>query len=290
MSNNPVASIGESIIRISNEFKFNESTTFVADGKFMLSICVAYLLGVLGLQRFMEKKNPVRLKLSIALHNGFLSICSLGLLVLIGTELIPKIFKKGYYGSVCDRDVLTNRLEFYCYLNYLLKFYELIDTFFMVAKKKDIPYLHIYHHTMTLILTHVELVGFVTVQWVPISLNLFVHVFMYLYYMLATFGYEIWWKKYLTSLQIIQFIIDLFVCLSAISFYHFSGYTCSGDNWCAFAGVTIIGSYLFLFIDFFDKTYTNKTSNPTTNKPNPTTNKPNPNTNNHHKSPTKKNQ
>jgi fatty acid elongase 3 len=66
-------------------------------------------------------------------------------------------------------------------------------------------------------------------QWVVITLNLFVHVIMYYYYYATAGGRRFWvrslnfsvrfqprlcpaqWKKYLTTLQIVQFIIDLFV-------------------------------------------------------------------------------
>lgn len=32
----------------------------------------------------------------------------------------------------------------------------------------------------------------------------------YYYYFMTAAGYKIWWKKYLTTLQITQFVIDLF--------------------------------------------------------------------------------
>jgi len=44
-------------------------------------------------------------------------------------------------------------------------------------------------------------------------LNTFVHVVMYTYYMMAAIGPEmqkyLWWKKYLTILQMIQFVLVL---------------------------------------------------------------------------------
>jgi len=128
--------------------------------------------------------------------------------------------------------------------------------FFLVLKKKDIPFLHIYHHTLTLILTHVQLQGRTAVQWVPIILNLGVHSFMYCYYMIATFGYSVWWKKHLTTLQILQFVLDLIFCFYAFTIGWFSNYQdCAGDGFCAFVGITLISSYLLLFIDFFIETY-----------------------------------
>jgi len=110
---------------------------------------------------------------------------------------------------------------------------------------------------MTLILTHVQLEGRAAVQWVPIVINLFVHVLMYFYYMLATFGVNVWWKKYLTSLQIIQFVIDLIFCFYA-TIYGFvlkSKNGCAGDEWLAFVGISLLSSYLLMFIDFFANTY-----------------------------------
>ena len=42
-------------------------------------------------------------------------------------------------------------------------------------------------------------------------LNAGVHTFMYLYYLLAALGPEVqkylWWKKYLTRMQMIQFVL-----------------------------------------------------------------------------------
>lgn len=32
---------------------------------------------------------------------------------------------------------------------------------------------------------------------------------MYYYYAIATFGKTVWWKKYITMAQIVQFVIDL---------------------------------------------------------------------------------
>lgn len=70
-------------------------------------------------------------------------------------------------------------------------------------------------------------------------------------------GYKIWWKKYLTTLQITQFVVDLGVVYFAAYSYFAGEYfpstlpykgTCAGTEGAAIAGCGILTSYLFLFI------------------------------------------
>ena len=86
---------------------------------------------------------------------------------------------------------------------------------------------------------------------------------MYWYYFQAARGVRIWWKKWITRLQIIQFVIDLgFVYFASYTYFSSTYFprlptfgSCAGEEFAAFAGMGIISSYLLLFISFYFATY-----------------------------------
>ena len=116
---------------------------------------------------------------------------------------------------------------------------------------------------------------------------------MYWYYFQSARGIRIWWKEWVTRLQIIQFIIDLGQSHTSgravvfrsftnffIGFVYFASWTyftssyfpwlpnmgrCAGEEFAAFSGIAVLTSYLVLFISFYIATYM-KDSKRTTRK------------------------
>lgn len=128
------------------------------------------------------------------------------------------------------------------YLYFLAKMTELLDTVFFVLRKKNnqVTFLHIYHHTA------MPMISWGCTKYFPGghgifigTINSFVHIIMYTYYMLAAMGPQyqkyLWWKKYITTLQMVMglsykfsgayFRLKCFSCNSAWLFCIQSNYS-----------------------------------------------------------------
>ena len=90
-------------------------------------------------------------------------------------------------------------------------------------------------------------------------LNCFVHVVMYSYYFLAALGPWIhpylWWKRYLTKLQMIQFIIFILHAMQPLFMEE-----CDYPKVCCWTILAHGILYLILFANFYIKSYQGTTS------------------------------
>lgn len=246
------------------DFNFNSDTTPMSTVKEAFVTIAAYYVVILGGRELMRNRPACQLNTLFKIHNFYLTAISGLLLVLFLEQIIPTISKHGIFYAICNYDGgWTPPLVILYYLNYLTKYLELLDTVFLVLKKKPLTFLHCYHHGATALLCFSQMIGVTTVSWVPITLNLTVHVIMYWYYFQSARGIRISWKEWITRLQIIQFIIDLgFIYFASYTYFVSSYYpslphhgSCAGENYAALSGMGILTSYLVLFISFYFATY-----------------------------------
>ncbi|KAF7725147.1 hypothetical protein EC973_000399 [Apophysomyces ossiformis] len=249
-----------------SQFKFTHGVTPLSTNNEVIVTCITYFVVIFGGRFLMTNMPAFKLQYLFQLHNLLLTLVSGAILALMAEQIFPIVYNHGFLYAICSTDAWTQPLELLYYLNYLVKYWELIDTIFLVLKKKNLEFLHYFHHSMTMVLCYTQLGGQTSVSWVPIVLNLTVHVLMYYYYFRTAAGAKIWWKKYLTTMQIVQFVIDLFIIYFCT--YTYFAYTywphlpnmgsCAGTEGSALFGCALLSSYLLLFINFYRITYQKK--------------------------------
>jgi hypothetical protein len=134
---------------------------------------------------------------------------------------------------------------------------DLLDTVFfsLRGKSSHLTFLHLYHHTL------VPLLGWLALRVNPMVtfiylfglINSLVHTVMYSYYALASFGAKfqkyLWWKRYITLLQIGQFIV-YGIHVSALFIFQ-KNYP---RLWLYLCGIQPL-IFTHLFYQFYRKTY-----------------------------------
>ncbi|ERS99076.1 hypothetical protein HMPREF1624_04271 [Sporothrix schenckii ATCC 58251] len=114
-------------------------------------------------------------------------------------------------------------LAFYGWLFYLSKFYEVLDTFIILAKGKYSSTLQTYHHAGAMMCMWAGMRYMSAPIWMFVFMNSFIHTLMYSYFTFTAFSVRVPTKvkRSLTSAQITQFLVGASVAMS----HSFIGYT-----------------------------------------------------------------
>lgn len=206
----------------------------------------------------MRNRKPYDLKMAIRLYN--LLLVAINAYLFVGSLLS---FRYGLDFWGCGEALSNNKREImlhYGHLFFHTRYLEFFDTFFFILRKKNsqISFLHVFHHAVvpTLMYTGLKFYPIPFNSLLPLT-NMFVHIIMYAYYGLATFGPSmqpyLWWKKYLTTLQISQFALLIIHCSQSIIFMHRP--ECKFPVPLVIINTCIGLTFLSLFISFYRRTY-----------------------------------
>ncbi|KAK2587627.1 hypothetical protein KPH14_003752 [Odynerus spinipes] len=183
-----------------------------------LLILLAYLSFVLHIgPRYMKNRKPYQLTNFLIVYNTLLTIANGLVFYGLVTSGYTTNLSLGCEPLNISYDPEPLRMAAWVWWVFLLKIIELGDTIIFVLRKKynQTSFLHLYHHSSTLLLAWIACKYAPGGMWTFIMIpNCMVHVIMYAYYLLAALGPEVQekimpWKKYITRLQMVQFTIML---------------------------------------------------------------------------------
>jgi hypothetical protein len=100
--------------------------------------CITYFIVIFGGRYLMTNVPAFKLQVPFMIHNALLTLVSGILLVLMVEQILPIFYRQGLLAAICANETWTQPLELLYYLNYLVKYWELIDTIFLVLKKKKL--------------------------------------------------------------------------------------------------------------------------------------------------------
>ena len=203
-----------------------------------------------------------KMERSLWLWNLFMSFVSAILFIGMVLPCASFALKKGVFEIIClPRGELYRGSQFFwAWIYALTKYIELLDTVFVVLRKRKITFLHYYHHITVLLYTWFTLVSLPGGSGFIFSvMNSGVHSLMYFYYYLSHAGYRPSWGQIITVIQLLQMVAG--VIISALWWYF---YVTTDDCNCAHPYFYIIisfalyGSYFILFLQFYLNRYFRK--------------------------------
>lgn len=186
---------------------------FLADADQAFGICAVYLAFVIFGGLFMKaKKEPINCKSwQFAYNLTQMVICAY-----MTIEAALQAKRNGYTLAPCNTLNKTSPpMANVLWLFYVSKVLDFADTVFIIfgQKWKQLSFLHVYHHCTIFLIYWMNLrLNYDGDIYLTIVLNGAVHFVMYTYYFVALHTtksgekVEIWWKKYLTLFQLIQFL------------------------------------------------------------------------------------
>ncbi|KAG3136255.1 hypothetical protein PI126_g17898 [Phytophthora idaei] len=223
----------------------------LADFASVFAICVGYVLFVVFGSVLMKLGIPTMKTSPIQFIYNPIQVIACSYMFM---ETAIQAYRNGYSPAPCnafkaDAPVMGNVLYFF----YLSKMLDLCDTFFIVVGKKwrQLSFLHVYHHLSVLIIYYIVFrVAQDGDSYASVVLNGFVHTIMYTYYFVSAHTRDIWWKRYLTLIQLIQF-----VTMNVQGYFMYSRRCPGMPPMIPLIYLVYVQSLFWLFVNFYVRSY-----------------------------------
>ncbi|KAF6203474.1 hypothetical protein GE061_001805 [Apolygus lucorum] len=226
----------------------------------------SYMLFVFYLgPKFMENRKPFVLRKTIMVYNAMQIAWNVYVIYLyyelMGSHSLTPWVNVCFPISAAQnfKDGTTIKLTEGMRVYYVNKIVDLMDTVFFILRKKDsqITFLHLFHHFTMVVSTYISVMVLrEEMSAVIATLNALVHVLMYSYYFLSGLGPAmqkyLWWKKYLTTFQIGQFVVQL-TLLALLKIQR-----CECDSKFFLMWAANIAAFLAMFVQFYRGSYRNR--------------------------------
>lgn len=227
----------------------------------VLAIIAAYVFFVkVAGPRIMANRKPFELRTTLVIYNAYNVIVSVWFFFesIYCLDYGAKIFDFSF-PDPNDRSAQSMHCCRMLYIYMLSKFIDMADTVFFVLRKKNrqISTLHTYHHAI------VPLIIWMAVKLIPCAgpgglfplLNSVIHAIMYSYYALSagmgpTYRHLLFWKKYITMLQLVQFVI--YIIHGTLFLFLQTGY----PKFIVYLAYVQNPFFFIMFYQFFRATYT----------------------------------
>ncbi len=236
-------------------FRWTTGVTKGTSWGFLVKAHVVYASLLYCAMKYMESKDS-RLSFVVPLrrlHNIVMAALSAFMLggLLFGGYRASRF--QSWDNFVCQKPYVDGLVQWTMYTFYLSKMMEFVDTFLLVFGKKKVIFLHKVHHLTTMSLVwHAQKVG-LSSEILCGGTNCFVHTIMYAYFAFPE-GVR-FLRPYMTSTQIIQFVMCLTGLGYAAGLRALGRETCTGTSAAEIHGLFMYGVYLAMFAYFFHINY-----------------------------------
>lgn len=180
-------------------------------------------------------------------HNVGLAVASL--LMLIGIIYVSQQSGKlsSVHAALCHPFLDVDQATLVGRYFYLSKYWEWVDTAFLITARKDVSWLQYTHHMSTAILVFANLSPVISsASLLACFTNTFVHVFMYFYFAFPH-GILKKYRQWITIIQIIQHVM----CLSGFLYIYFNLDSCVTTTLGIKMALMLYAMYLTFFVLFY---------------------------------------